>query len=218
MKKIVVFILVCMVASSCIGIGRVLVNADKDFVDVSEKVEVPVSQLPVNYFYSYKDEKETISDPYRVRVEFGVTSKNVDILTYDSKHPRFNYYFEFPCPILPTIKFNSFSFTDKNGDTIPCVLYYKTDDTLHMIRKRIIDSLYVETYRQVINIIDSFPIVFTNDIKYNAVFGIYAECSKSERELKEIVVNYDVEVGSKRYIKHVTYKKKTFFDFRPKIW
>jgi hypothetical protein len=137
---------------------------------------------------------------YPISLKFGLVSDD-DIRKYtnDSLHTRLKYSFLMPCRELPVVKLNSFSFT-KDNDTIPCSFYYRTDG-----RK--------------VNIIDSLPAIFTNDVKRNITnrsFEIFAECSQSYYETKTVFINYDIEVGDKRIIKSIQYRRKWFFDFRPK--
>jgi len=139
--------------------------------------------------------------PDTVRVQFGL-SNDEDIQKYSSSRKRLKYRFCIPCPVLPTVKLNSFSFTrEKDGDTIPCVLYYRTKG-------------------RVVNIIDSLPVIFTDSIekgKKMVVFEIFAECSQSYAATKTVYINYDIEVGSECFVKQIKYTKKRYWDWRPKF-
>jgi len=193
MLKILLFLL-CILLSifciSCVSIGRDLVNEEGTYTDV----------------YGY------FNVPERVRITFEVPDYlyNVEnIQNYDSDplQKRFKYSFCIPTPVLPVVKLNSFSFTDEKGNIIPCILYYKSDDKT--------DGSVI------INIIGNLPAVFTNDIKkeFNVrSFEIFAECSQSFRQTETIYVNYDIEVGDTRFVKQIRYRKKFFFDWRPKLW
>ena len=73
-----------------------------------------------------------------------------------------------------------------------------------------------------VNIIDTLPIVFTAEMVKElemVTLTIWAECSQSSKSIKKLLyVNYDIEVGDKQYIKKCQYKKKRYWDIRPKIW
>ena len=99
-------------------------------------------------------------------------------------------------PIMPDVKINSFSFTDKKGDTIPTVLYVK----LLNKRKILIDTL-----------LNSLTDEVKNETKYDCIH-IIAESEQSCYNTKLFYVNYDIEVGNKRYLKQIKYKRKWFFD------
>jgi len=219
--EVVVFLLLCHILSSCVDIGRTL-ESENGYSDVSEAILIPDTLIPVKEFYR-DGEKIPLSDPYTVSLHFGIpTYLNVDdIQTYNSNLPRLKYHFSIPCPVLPPVKLNSFSFTDKKGDTIPCILYYKTRDTTNkVVTDIIINGSYLVTDGIVINIIDSFPAIFTNDIKkeMSGGFTVFAECSQSYASIKTVYINYDIEVGDKRFVKQCKYTKKWYFDMRPKLW
>jgi hypothetical protein len=242
MKKIVFITTLFCTFCSCVNIGSVLVNEEGRTYDVRESIAIPDSMFRTKLFYRSDIEGyDTISG--KVVVEFGSLSAGFQDLYSDSlptgtyslypktysSHPRFKYAFSIPTPVLPYIKLNSFSFTDKDGSTIPCILYYKTDNKNDSVIKYITGTVYdlyetiyyntaYTTFATIINIIDSFPAIFTNDIKSDRMFEIYAECSQSYRETKLIYVNYDIEIGNKRYIKHVKYESKWHLDIRPKLW
>ena len=157
-----------------------------------------------------------------VRIDFAINGmyNEEDIQKYSSSHSRLKYYFSVT-PHLPIIKLNSFSFTSEKGDTIPSVLYYKTRDTNNkIVTDIIVNDSFLVVDGTIINIIDSFPAIFTNDIKneMKGGFRIFAECSKSYREIKTININYDIEVGNEHFIKQCKYEKKRYWDWRPKIW
>lgn len=192
MKRIVSFIaLFCVLTSCMVNIGRRVVNEDGNFYDVDEYITVPLN--------------DTVAE---VSVEFGLNPGGMgddDIQQYssDSLLPRLKYQFSIPCPVLPTVKLNSFVFLQKkDSDTIPCILYYRTDG-------------------REVHVIDSLPAIFTNEIKKNLKiipFEIFAECEQSYASTKNIYVHYDIEVGDKRYVIHTRYKNEWYTDWRPKIW
>ena len=146
-------------------------------------------------------------------------SNEDDIQKYNSSRPRLKYYFSIPTPVLPTVKINSFSFTDKKGDTIPSILYYRTVGELLEIVE--VGGNSWEKRDRVVNIIDSLPVIFTDSIKKEKKmaggFTVFAECSQSYASIKTIYINYDIEVGDKRFVKHIKYKKKWYIDMRPKF-
>lgn len=180
------------ILSSCmVNLGRRVVNAKGSFYDIYEYITVPVP--------------DTVSS---ISVNFGLNPGGMgddDIQQYssDSLLPRLKYQFSIPCPVLPTVKLNSFSFTrKKDNDTIPFVLYYRTDG-------------------REVHVIDSLPVVFTNEIKKNlkiVPFEIFAECEQSYASTKKVYIHYDIEVGDKRYVINSKYKKEWYTDWRPKIW
>jgi len=168
-----------------------LVNEDGGFSDVSDFFTVPVisDSIVEISMNTYFDLNGPVSDS--------------DILKYpDSIHRRLKYRFAIGDPFFPPIRLNSFSFTrQKNGDTNSSTLYYnyKTD------RKVIIDCL---------------PFIFTDvEVTRGGLLEIYAECSQSYYAYasEQLYVNYDIEVGNKRYVKQVRYSKKRYWDWRPKI-
>lgn len=193
MKRIagVMMVLSCFLSSCMVDVGRRIVNEKDSFYDVYDFITVPVL--------------DTVS---KISVEFGLNPGGMgddDIQQYssDSLLPRLRYQFSIPCPVLPNVKLNSFSFTrKKDRDTIPGILYYRTDG-------------------RVIHIIDSLPVIFTNEIKKNMknmTFTIYAESEQSYASTNSIYINYDIEVGNQRFIKKTKYSKKWYSDWRPKIW
>ena len=208
MKKIVV-ILFCYILASCmVEAGRFLENEQGKSYDVSEAIFIPDSLLPVKEFYHIeKKDYVPLPEPYTVSVQFGlpigINEGDIQSYTNDSLCPRLKYSLRILGPVLPLVKLNSFSFTHKkDGDTIPCILYCR-------IRGR------------EIHIIDSLPAIFTNDVKKElnmSSFIIFAESNQSYAFTEKIYINYDIEVGNKRFIKQAKYSKKTHFDRRPKIW
>ena len=140
----------------------------------------------------------------KVYLEFAINGyyNEEDIQKYaSSKSSRLKYYFSISRP-LPIVKLNSFSFTNEKGDIIPCILYYRT-------------------MGRVVNIIDSLPVIFTDSIiKERKMIGfqIWAECSQSYASIKTVYINYDIEVGSERFIKQCKYEKKWFFEIRGVSW
>lgn len=189
MKKLIVFIILSCVSSSCIVVGFALANENGSLDDVYEAVPIPGIDT-------------SLSVRKKALVEFGFKSYNEEnILQYNSPEPRLKYCFNVLARTNPTVKLNSFSFTDAKGDTIPSVLYYRTQN-------RVV-------------IIDTLPIVFTAEIiKEKGIYGprIFAECSKSEKSINKLYVNYDIEVGDTHYVKSIKYTKKLAWDMRPKIW
>jgi hypothetical protein len=168
-----------------------LVNEDGLEYDVREDITASVADSTTNVFVEF------VLNPSGVGDE--------DIFQYhtDSLHIRLKYEFNILGPVLPTVKLNTFSYTRKeNSDTIPCVLYYRTDD-------------------MVAHIIDSLPVVFTNEITKEMEvrgFAIYAECEQSYKSTDKVYIHYDIEVGDKRYIVNSKFDTKWSFDWRPKFW
>ena len=190
MKQLIVFIILSCVSSSCIVVGFALANENDSLDDVYEAVPIPGI-----------DTSLTVRE--KAVVEFGFTANYDNILQYSSHEPRLKYRFEVIARIDPTVKLNSFSFTDAKGDTIPFVLYYRSKNG------------------KVVNIIDTLPIVFTAEIlKEKGMYSptIFAECSKSEKSINRLYVNYDIEVGDTHYVKSIKYTKKLAWDMRPKFW
>ena len=191
MYKMIIFIIISCVLCSCVTTGLELVNGKNDTYDVCEAV-------PIHGIDTSKTTRKTAS------VEFGINFlyNEEDIQQYSSPDPRMKYYLQVLAPTEPTVKLNSFSFTDAHGDTIPSVLYYRTKNRM-------------------VNIIDTLPVVFTAEMvkeQEMATLTIWAECSQSYKSIKVINVNYDIEVGDKQYIKKCRYKKKRYWDIRPKLW
>ena len=186
MKKVIVVLLLYSVLYSCTNSPyKSFENEGGLSYDVYKSIAVPFLDTVV-----------------KVSLEFGITSDD-DIQKYDSDSlPRLKYSFHMPCPVLPNVKLNSFSFTSEEGNIVPSILYYRTDG-------------------RVVHIIDSLPAIFTNDIKKhmkNRSFEIFVECSQSYYETKIIYVNYDIEVGGKQFVKQVKYEGKIKPDRRPKLW
>lgn len=155
-----------------------------------------------NISWDIDDNSKTI---YPIALEFGL-GDDEDICKYsnDSLHSRLKYSFFMPCPVLPVVKFNSFTFTrEKDKDTIPCIFYYRTDG------------------RKVV-MIDSLPAVFTNDIKKEMKimsFQIFVEAEQSFHETEKVYISYDIEVGDKRIIKkNIRYRRKLYIDWQPRLW
>lgn len=207
MRKITLyFVLLCIFASCRLDLSSWLVNENDDIYDVSESIDLPDSLFDVTEFY-HIEKKTYVPIPGYVCPEFGlnVTASNEkDILTYtsDSLHKRLKYNFSIPTPVLPRVTLNYFSFTDEEGNLIPSVIYYNTiNDEIH--------------------IIDKLPIIFTHKDEQNMrsrMFNIYVEGSQSYASTNVVYVNYDIEVGNKRYIKHVKYSRNKYYDWRPKFW
>lgn len=192
MGKMIVFIIISCVFCSCVDTGLILLNEmDKNY-DVYEAVPIPGI-----------DTSMTTCETAGIEFGFNVIYNEGDIQQYSSPDPRLKYRFTVLAPTEPTVKLNSFSFTDAHGDTIPSVLYYRTKN-------------------RVVNIIDTLPIVFTAEMVKElemVTLTIWAECSQSSKSIKKLLyVNYDIEVGDKQYIKKCQYKKKRYWDIRPKLW
>ena len=187
MNKNIVFIVIsACVLSSCVSTGFLLRNEENKSYDIYEWV-------PVFLFDSTRT----------VHMVFGLSSDE-DIQKYSSSRSRLKYSFSISRP-LPIVKLNFFSFTNEKGDTIPCILYYKT-----VINDKVL-----------VNIIDSLPIIFTDSImkerKMAIGFNIFAECSQSYASIKTVYINYDIEVGGERFIKQCKYEKKRYWDWRPEF-
>ena len=202
-KNVVFIVLLSCVLSSCVDTGFLLYNEDGKFYDVYEGITVPILDTVV-----------------KVGLDFAINGmyNEEDIQKYSSSRPRLKYYFSIPTPILPTVKLNSFSFTDKKGDTIPSILYYRTvGEVLEIVE---VAGNSWEKRDRVVNIIDSLPVIFTDSIKKEKKingFVIFAECSQSYASIKTVYINYDIEVGDKRFVKQCKYTKKRYWDWRPKF-
>lgn len=190
MKKLIILAIISSVLfSSCITGGFDLFNERRTLYDVSGFV--PFS---------------TVAGTDTADVEFGVETGN-DIQQYDTdtQYVRFKYYFKvlyyIGSPIIPTVKLNSFSYTDAQGDTIPSILYYYGGPEWEL------------------HIIDSLPVIFTEEMLKQQEYGfkIYAECNQSYKSTREIYVNYDIKVCDSSYVKHVKYERKLYLDMRPTI-
>ena len=189
MKQFIIFIILSWVLCSCVTVGFALNNEDGSSTDVCEAVPIPGIDT------SLTARKTALA-------EFGFTANYDDRLHYSSPEPRLKYCFKVIARIEPTVKLNSFSFTDAKGDTIPSVLYCRTKNR----------GVYI---------IDTLPIVLTDEIvKEKGMYGptIIAECSHSCKSIKKLYVNYDIEVGDTHYVKSIKYKRKWFLDIRPQIW
>ncbi|MBR4339620.1 MAG: hypothetical protein IKN37_08085 [Bacteroidales bacterium] len=184
--KLFFFLILSCFMCSCIAVGLSLENKDEDVYDVYEAVPVPnIDTVP----------------PASVDFGFNFLYNEEDI-QYKSLIPRLKYLFQIHGYIKPTVKLNSFSFTNAKGDTIPSVLYYRSG-------------------KREVHIIDSLPIVFTDEMikEQNIITGIriFAEGSRSELFLWTLYVNYDIEVGDKHYVENIKYTKKLLWDVRPKM-
>lgn len=191
MYKMIFFFIISCVLCSCVSTELGLVNKMHDTYDVYEAVPIPGI-----------DTSGTTRKTATVKFGINFLYNEEDIQQYSSPDPRMKYYLQVLAPTEPTVKLNSFSFTDAHGDTIPSVLYYRTKNRM-------------------VNIIDTLPVVFTAEMvkeQEMATLTIWAECSQSYKSIKVINVNYDIEVGDKQYIKKCRYKKKRYWDIRPKLW
>ncbi len=117
----------------------------------------------------------------------------------DSMHPRLAYKMAFINPTLPIITINSFSFKRLNGEEIPSIMYYKTDTGYVFIRK--------------------FPYTFnpadTSILPYG--LKVIAECSESFKQTKAVSINFDIKIDTVRIDTSIIYKRKLYFDWRPKF-
>jgi len=147
-------------------------------------------------FNAFRTEKKfPISFSSRLTVTDGVK-------VYESEplNPRLAYEFKFLAPKVPKITINSFSFTRKNGEVIPSVLFLKSDTGIVMI--------------------DSLPASFIKDSLLVTRGGlvIFAECSESYHETKEVNINFDLLIDTIRIDTSFFYRRKFYFDMRPKLF
>lgn len=151
MGKMIIFIIISCVFYSCVDTGLILLNEmDKNY-DVYEAVPIPGI-----------DTSMTTCKTAGVEFGFNVIYNEGDIQQYSTPDPRMKYYLQVLAPTEPTVKLNSFSFTDAHGDTIPSGLYYRTKNRM-------------------VNIIDTLPVVFTAEMVKRqgmATLTIWAECSQ----------------------------------------
>lgn len=186
MRKIIVFLTLAIIMSSCVGIGFELVNEKGMCYDKNGDVTVLIC--------------DTLHD--KVWLDFRIESDD-DIGKYNSSRRRLKYGFTILYPILPNVELNSFSYTTKSGDTLPSILYYRTDG-------------------KVAHVIEKLPMVFTNDIHKRKMklrpFCIYAECSQSYASIRTVYINYDITVGDKHFAGTSKYRKKLYLDVRPKFY
>ncbi len=100
------------------------------------------------------------------------------------------------------IKLNSFSITLEKGGTpisYQTVQYMYYGDTI------------LNDYR--IEKINTLPFMWHMKDKKEPYFTIYIEYNISERKIKQMFVNYDIEIGNKRIVRtEIEYKKKWFID------
>jgi len=95
------------------------------------------------------------------------------------------------------IEFHSFSFTNKNGDTLPCTFYYNTNS--YITRHYILDSTFIK--------IDTLP--FSFDIKNSNVFNVLVETEQLYCKTKKVYVSFDITVNNQRITKNkIKYKWK----------
>ena len=194
MMKSFFFLIICNIVSSCIvDIGKNLVNELDEWRDVYEYIPITVSISDI-----------TIEEEVFVQLELATTIIDRDIKRYpDSQYPRLKYRIAIFGAVLPSIRINSFYFTcEKDKDTIPCILYYRDKNDF-------------------IVIIENFPVVFTNEIREEMLhdrFQIFVECRQSYYNTDKIHINYDIEVGDRRYVKKIKYRRKFYMDWRPKLW
>jgi hypothetical protein len=129
------------------------------------------------------------------------TTEGIKDYTSDSLDPRLAYELSFLGPKIPKITINSFSFKRKNGEIIPSVFFYKSDTGNVMINS--LPVTFVEKDSLLINI---------------SGLVIYAECSESFHETKEVFVNFDIQIDTIRVDTTFYYSRKLFFDCRPKLF
>ena len=190
-KQTITFVILSSFLYSCVHVGFALENEEESLYDVAEVVLIP-----------YMDTVKTMHKTAIVKFGFNGIYNEENIQQYESPDPRKKYLFSIIGHVTPTVKLNSFSYTDTKGNIIPSILYYKTRNGG-------------------VNIIDSFPIVFTNEmVKEKEIIGlsIFAECNQSQKSLKTVIVNYDIEVGSIHYLKSIKYEKKLVWEIRPKLF
>ncbi len=109
----------------------------------------------------------------------------------------------------PGIVFHSLSFTSKNGDTIPFILYNYKSEGDHWV----MDTIDLQG--------KTFPLQITRDMRYYwrsslHWYKFYALCPMNK--LKKVYINYDIEVYGNHYVTHTLYRRKLVFDCRPKLW
>ena len=121
--------------------------------------------------------------------------RGVDIYKKKNIFVKLSYLLEFHNISLfdnPVIELHSFSFTNKNGDTIPCTSYYN----------------YSYMNDSVCFKIDTFP--FSFNIKEQITpFNILVEADQLYHETKIVYVSFDITVNNQRITKHkIKYKWK----------
>ncbi len=130
---------------------------------------------------------------YEVSLQFGINSwmtPDENYGKYSDTLDRLKYIFSIPCPELPLVKLNSFTFTrQKDKDTIPTIFYVwgGKGETL---------------------LIDSLPVSFDNKIKEKIQsFSIIAESNAPFRDIDSVYINYNIQVGKDTIIKSIFYKR-----------
>jgi hypothetical protein len=155
-----------------------------------------------DFLYIFDNERnDSIKE---LEVYFSLSNCSHGIRSKESKSSprtlRYNFHisssYRVSSPIMPDVKINSFSFIDEKGDTIPTILYVQ----LLNKRKILIDTLLKSLTDEV-----------KNETKYDCI-SIMVESDQSCYNTKLFYVNYDIEVGNKRYLKHIKYRRKWFFD------
>lgn len=177
---IIVFCLICL--SSCVlyhDVIPVKPNRSGDIYMVyKDEQSVPLfSSGIMNYLC---DNEKDIS---KVKLSYIFEAHNISL--YDN----------------PVVELNSFSFTDKKGNTIPCNFYYIIDDFVP--RYYVLDSLYFK--------IDTLPFNFDINKHQTGKFTILVEAEQLYHKTKEIYVNFDIAVNNERII-----KKKNKYKW--KLW
>ena len=99
----------------------------------------------------------------------------------------------------PIIELHSFSFTQKNGDTIPCALYYNSNQ--YITRDRMNNNTNIK--------IDTLPFNFDINKHQTGVFNILVEADQLYHKTKIVYVSYDITVNNQRITKYkIKYKRK----------
>ena len=99
-----------------------------------------------------------------------------------------------------TIELYSFSFTNKNGDTIPYTLHYKKVASVG--REYVLDNTFVK--------IDTLPFYFDiGKTQTDRFFTILVEAEQLFNKMKEVYISFDITVNNQRITKkNIKYKWK----------
>lgn len=168
----------------------------------------------ISFIERLENQEGNFYDVSTGKMEFGLligrNEGNVQEYENDPGQERLKYLFRVDgLDIIPTIKINSFSFTDKEGNIIPSVLYCRTKGADR------------EVY-----IIESLPVLltidFANDMQMYHFYeemkiydlNIFAECSLSYIGTKSVYINYDIEVEDMRFVKQCKYRRRLILDWR----
>ena len=130
LKVCLLLIILCSIFSSCVIYNEW--HSEEGYIfDVSD------------YLYIFDNERNDSIKELEVyfsldNCSHGIRAKEAKL---SSRTLRYNFHISasylVSCPVMPDVKVISFSFTDKNGDTIPTVLYVQ----LLNKRKILIDTL-----------------------------------------------------------------------------